>query len=86
MDLHSRIGAAAVETMAFTYYFKKVNAEDASLTALFTNTRASATIIVGALGVVMAPLLHNRPQLIFIILGCAILWSISYVLPIKDTR
>lgn len=82
----SRIGAACVETMAFTYYFKKVGPEDAELTALFSNTGSVATIIVGALGLAIAPLLATRPQLMFIILGCAILWSVSYVLPMKDTR
>lgn len=82
----SRIGAACVETMAFTYYFKKIGPEDTSLTALFSNTRAAATIIVGAVGIVISPLLVERPQLMFIILGCAILWCVSHVLPMKDTR
>lgn len=82
----SRIGAACVETMAFTYYFKKINPEDASLTALFSNTRASATIAVGAVGILISPLLVDNPEIIFIILGSVILWCISYVLPLKDTR
>ncbi len=84
--LTSRIGAACVETMAFAYYFKKVGPEDASLTALFSNTLSFATITVGALGIAIGPFLVERPQLIFIILGCAILWSISYVIPMRDTR
>ena len=82
----SRIGAACVETMAFAYYFKKVGPEDASLTAVFSNTLSFATIIVGALGILIGPFLVERPQLMFLILGCAVLWSISYVLPMKDTR
>ena len=84
--LVSRIGASCVETMAFTYYFKKIGPEDASLTALFTNMLGLATLIVGGVGIAVAPLLTARPQLMFVILGCAILWSISYVLPMKDTR
>lgn len=84
--LLSRIGAACVETMAFTYYYKKVGPEDSSLVALFSSTRPLATIIVGATGIAIAPLVVERPQLMFVILGCAILWSISYILPIKDTR
>jgi MFS family permease len=84
--LASRIGAACVETMAFTYYFKKIGPEDASLTALFSNTLSFATITVGAIGIAIGPMLVDRPQLMFIILGCAILWSISYVLPMRDTR
>jgi MFS family permease len=82
----SRVGAACVETMAFTYYFKKVGPEDASLTALFTHTYTVATIAVGIVGVVVAPLLIERPQLIFVILGLVILWSVSAVLPMRDTR
>jgi predicted MFS family arabinose efflux permease len=82
----SRIGAACVETMAFTYYFKKVGNEDASLTALFNNTRPAANVVVGAVGVMITPLIKNMPQVMFIIMGCAILWCISYTLPLKDTR
>lgn len=84
--LASRIGAAFVETMAFTYYFKKIGPEDASLTAVFTNTLSFATIVVGAIGIMIAPFLVERPQLMFVLLGCAILWSISYIIPMKDTR
>lgn len=84
--LASRVGAACVETMAFAYYFKKVGPEDASLTAVFTNTLAVATITVGAVGAIIGPLLVSRPQLMFVILGCGILWSVTYVLPMKDTR
>jgi drug/metabolite transporter (DMT)-like permease len=83
--LTSRIGAACVETMSFTYYFKKIDKEDASLTALFSNTRAVASILVGFIGLAVSPLLTHYPELMFIILGCAILWCISYVTPIKDT-
>ncbi len=84
--LVSRIGAACVETMAFAYYFKKIGPEDASLTAVFTNTLSVATITVGAIGALIGPLLVTRPQLMFVILGVGILWSVAYVLPMKDTR
>ena len=84
--LTSRIGAACVETMAFAYYFKKVGPEDASLTALFSNMFSFAIITVGALGILIGPFLIGRPQLMFVILGCGILWSISYIIPMKDTR
>lgn len=84
--LVSRIGASFVETMSFSYYFKKVGAEDPSLTALFINMQGMGIFVVGTVGVIVAPFLGERPQLMFVILGCAILWSISYVLPMKDTR
>lgn len=82
----SRIGATFVETMSFSYYFKKVGVEDPSLTALFINMQGVGTLIVGTIGVIIAPFIGERPQLMFVVLGCAILWSISYVLPMKDTR
>lgn len=84
--LVSRIGASFVETMSFSYYFKKVDKEDPSLTALFINMHGLATLTVGTVGIIVAPFLGERPQLMFLILGCGILWSISYALPMKDTR
>jgi predicted MFS family arabinose efflux permease len=84
--LISRIGASLVETMSFSYYFKKVDHTDPSLTALFINMYAFATLAVGTVGIIIAPFLGQRPQLMFVILGCGILWSISYALPMKDTR
>lgn len=84
--LVSRVGAACVETMAFAYYFKKIGPEDASLTAVFSNTLPAATITVGAVGALIGPLLVTRPQLMFVILGVGILWSVAYVMPMKDTR
>ena len=84
--LVSRIGAAFVETMAFSYYFKKSDTQDPSLTALFINMHGASTLIVSTVGFLVAPFLVTRPQLMFVILGCAIVWSISYVLPMRDTR
>jgi MFS family permease len=82
----SRIGASLVETMSFSYYFKKIGPEDPSLTALFINLQGIGMLIVGTVGVIVTPFLSDRPGLMFIILGCAIVWSISHVLPMKDTR
>ncbi len=84
--LASRVGASFVETMAFSYYFKKVDVQDPSLTALFINMHGVGTLVVGTVGMLVAPFLGERPQLMFVILGCAILWSISYVLPMRDSR
>lgn len=84
--IFSRIGASCVETMTFTYYFKKIDSRDASLVALFGNMRSVAIILVGFMGIIMSPLLGTRPQIIFIILGLALLFGVTYVLPIKDTK
>jgi MFS family permease len=82
----SRVGTSLAETMAHTYFFKKVGPEDASLTALFMNLRGIAIILVGSVGFVIAPFLTERPQLMFIVLGCAILWGIAPVLALKERR
>lgn len=84
--IFSRIGAACVETMAFAYYYKKIQAEDVSLTALFGNVRTIATIAVGSLGIGIAPLLIVYPQLMFIIMGCLIALSLTLIFPMRDTR
>lgn len=81
----SRVGASFVETMAFTYYFKKINKEEASLTALFINTKSLSFILVGFTGIILAPFISAYPALLFIILGVIILYGISYIIPMKDT-
>lgn len=82
----SRIGASFVDTMAYTYYFKKIGPEDPSFTALFINMTSLATVITGAVAMMLSPFLVERPQLIFIVLGCAIAWGVTVVIPMKDTR
>lgn len=84
--LVSRIGTSFVETMAYDYFFKKIGPEDASLTALFMNIRGVSIILIGGIGFIFAPLLVEKPQLMFIILGCVILWGISHAIGIKTTN
>lgn len=84
--LISRIGASLVDTMAYSYYFKKITAEDPSFTALFVNMYNLAIIVTGLVGVLIAPFLIEKPQLIFIILGTSIMLGTTLVLPMKDTR
>jgi MFS family permease len=82
----SRIGAASIETMVYTYFYKKIGPEDVSLTAAFTNMRSTATIAMTAVSIIIAPLITTYPQLMFLILALALLYGITYILPIKDTR
>jgi MFS family permease len=81
----SRIGTSLAETMSQTYFFKRVGPEDASLTTLFMNLRGVATILVGSVGFMIAPLLVTRPQMMFIILGCVILLGISNILGMQPS-
>lgn len=82
----SRVGASLVDTMSSTYFFKKIGPEDPSYTALFINMNPASTIAVGVVGIIVSPFLVARPQLMFVILGCAIAWSVTQVLPLRDTR
>ena len=82
----SRVGAASIETMVYTYFYKKIGPDDVSLTAAFTNMRSTATIVMTAVSILLAPLLITHPQLIFILLALALLYGVTYILPIRDTR
>lgn len=84
--LFSRIGTSLTETTTYSYFFKKIGPGDASLTALFMNIRGVSIILVGGIGFLFAPLLAEKPQLMFIILGCVILWGISNALILKPLK
>lgn len=84
--LISRVGAASIETMVYTYFYKKIGPEDVSLTSAFTNMRSTATITITASSIILAPLLIKYPQLIFVLLALALLYGVTYILPIRDTR
>jgi MFS family permease len=81
----SRIGAACVETMAFSYYFKKISNKDIGLIAVFTNIRSLAVIAVPVVGLIISPLTVTYPGLIFVLLSVMLLYGAIRVFPIKDT-
>lgn len=81
----SRIGAALVETMSYTYYFKKIDAEDIGLTTVFSNVRNFGLSITALFGIIFSPLVVMYPTIMFVMLGVILLWGITQVLHIKDT-
>lgn len=81
----SRIGAALVETMSYTYYFKKISAKDVDLTSLFSNMRNFSITITSFFGIIISPLVIIYPTIMFVMLGIIILWGITQVLHIHDT-
>jgi MFS family permease len=81
-----RVGAACVETMVFSYYFKKVNAADISLISLFSNMRTLATIAVPLIGAFVSPLFVIYPALMFVLISIMLLYGAFKVLPLHDTR
>lgn len=82
----SRVGAALVETMAFTYYYKKINREDPAMTNFFTNINAFASFVVPASLFLLAPFVTKYPQSIFICLGIGVLSTLYFVAFMKDTK
>jgi MFS family permease len=82
----SRVGAALVETMAYTYYYKKISRDDPAMTNLFTNLSAFASCVVPFFFFLISPLVTLYPNLIFIVLGTGILSTIHSALQMKDTK
>jgi MFS family permease len=81
----SRIGASFVETMTFTYYFKKISSKDIGLITVFSNVRSLAIIVVPLVGIIISPLITNYPGLIFVMLSIILLYGAIRVTPLQDT-
>lgn len=80
----TRVGAAIVEVMTETYFFKKIGAGDAHLVSLQRTIRPFS----GMLGPIVATIfLFFLPlQYIFVGLGAFMLFGIPFALALKDTR
>lgn len=80
----TRVGAAAVEVMNETYFFKKVSPEDSDVIGFFRNAAPLAYII----GPIVASILISFVDFkyLFIILGVVMLLGVKYSLAIKDTK
>ena len=79
----SRIGAATVEVMSETYFFKHVTDKDVSLIGLFRTTRPWAYIVSSILATVLLPFMAI--QYLFAILACIMLYGAFRSLLLKDT-
>jgi hypothetical protein len=82
----SRVGAALVETMSYTYYYKKISKHDPAMTNLFTNISVFSSFTVPTFLFLIAPLLFLHQGLIFILLALFVFSTIHSVLLMKDTR
>ena len=81
----SRVGAAILETMIFTYFFKKTKKSDAGLVALFGNMRTIATITVPVVGAVIL-YFTNKIDYVFIVIAIFIFSTIIPAKKIVDTK
>jgi MFS family permease len=80
----SRVGAAMVEIMADTYFFKKVNASNAHLISFARMMRPLAYII----GPIVATILFIAFDMhaLFIFLGLLMAYALRYSMTLVDTR
>lgn len=80
----TRIGAAAVEVMSETYFFKKIDASDTNTLSFFRHTRPIA-FVAGPLSAAIFLSFFDIKYL-FLALGVLMLLGIRYALLIEDTK
>jgi MFS family permease len=67
----TRVGAATIEIMVETYFFKKVPERDASVLGIFRITRPVAYVIMPIVAAILTPFVS--PETMFLIIGCTML-------------
>lgn len=80
----TRIGAATVEMMIETYFFKKVPEKDLNVLGFFRITRPTAYIIAPIIATVALSTVGH--QLMFIVIGVLCLCGLYFSLTIHDTN
>ncbi len=82
----SRIGAALVETMSYTYYYKKISRNDPAMASLFSNINTTAGFFVPTFLFLISPLLFFHEGLIFILLGIGMFSALYSLVQMKTER
>jgi MFS family permease len=82
--LITRIGAAIVEIMSETYFFKKISDKNVNLISVFRSMSSFAYIISPIIATIFFCFLPFK--YIFFVLAFLILFGLRYSLAIKDTR
>ncbi len=80
----TRIGAATIEIMIETYFFKKVDGKDPEVLSMFRITRPLAIFIAPL--IVTIGLVYTTDQYLFIVFGVICLLTLYPVLTIRDTN
>ncbi|HEY9481136.1 MAG TPA: MFS transporter [Candidatus Paceibacterota bacterium] len=78
----TRVGAAMVEVMADTFFFKKVDASSASAISFFRSARPLAYVISPIAATILLVFLDMKG--LFIALGILMLYGLRYAFSIKD--
>jgi hypothetical protein len=80
----TRVGAATVEVMADTYFFKKVDATRAHIISFSRMARPFAYIISPVIATILFFAFDMKG--LFIFLGFLMLYGLRYTLALKDTN
>jgi len=80
----SRIGASLVEATTESYFFKHTKGTDANIMSFFRLTRPLAMLVGALMG--STALLYLPFELIFIVLGFAMVPGIFFTIALKDTK
>ena len=82
----TRVGAAVVEVMCDTYFFKKVDNQNVNLIGFYRMASPLSYIIGSFLILIILNLFHSDIRNLFLVLGLLMLFGLRYSLAIKDTR
>ncbi len=80
----TRVGAATVEVMTETYFFKNISSKNMNLISLFRTMPPFAYIITPIFSTII--LLFSSYDFLFMFLAFLMLFGVRYSLAIKDTR
>jgi len=81
----TRVGAATIETMSESYFFKYINEENVDVISFFRNTTPVSYIIGPALAI---PVLFLVPSFVylFFVLGAILMFGLLITLRLRDVR
>jgi MFS family permease len=80
----TRVGAASVEVMIETYFFKHVNAADANIISFSRMVRPIAYVVSPVVATILFLVFDTKG--LFLFLGLLMLYGVRYTLSLKDTR
>ncbi|MDQ5957479.1 MAG: hypothetical protein QG614_454 [Patescibacteria group bacterium] len=84
--LISRVGATMLETMNYTYFYRKVSAEKVSLVVMFSNMSTMSYVAAPLLASIILQFSDGRTMYIFITFAILALLSLNTISRLKDTR
>ncbi|MBP9766023.1 MAG: MFS transporter [Candidatus Pacebacteria bacterium] len=82
----ARLGATIAETENYAYFYKKIDARNAGLVALFQNMVNIGFLFISLLGAILIGLLDMKIYYLFLITGIIGIISIFIIIKIRDTE